>query len=302
MSSSAGCTGALGVGLDPAWSPLAAQVSGSSRPVPGLGGWWGATDPGPPPVSWWRRLVGAAAGTTTRTSGRPPSANGASSLHLAWRWPGSPPPLTSVAVTLTVLEPPQVDALYFWALQASFVEGPGAGRRHGGGHVGLQHHPRVPGHRAVNWGGYGADGVELRGTESALPSSLGNPNTRDLAWEVGRPHRLAVHRSEVGWAATVDGVLVRELHAGGDRLAEVVVWSEVFARCDDPPVAVRWSDPAATTAGGGEVRPEAVVTRYQSVPAGGCSNTSSDADGRGGVVQRTATARTTPPGAVIPLR
>ena len=39
----------------------------------------------------------------------------------------------------------------------------------------------------------------------------------------------------------------------------------------------------------------------QSVPDGGCSNTSSDPDGAGGLVQRTAVARTTRAGAVIPL-
>ena len=64
---------------------------------------------------------------------------------------------------------------------------------------------------------------------------------------------------------------------------------------------MRWSDLAGTTRDGTTVRPVAVQTRYQSVPDGGCSNTSSDPDGAGGVVQRTNVARTSRPGTVIPL-
>ncbi len=71
--------------------------------------------------------------------------------------------------------------------------------------------------------------------------------------------------------------MLRELHAGGDRLTGVVMWSEVFARCDDPSSAVRWSDLVGVTAAGDEVRPRAVHVNYQSVAAGGCSNTSSGA-------------------------
>ena len=56
--------------------------------------------------------------------------------------------------------------------------------------------------------------------------------------------------AEGGWAGTVGGVRVRTLAAGGDRLDALMVWSEVFARCDAPPVAVRWSGFRATTAQG----------------------------------------------------
>jgi hypothetical protein len=77
------------------------------------------------------------------------------------------------------------------------------------------------------------------------------------------------------------------------------MWSEVFARCDDPSSAVRWSDLVGVTVAGDEVRPRAVHVNYQSVAAGGCSNTSSEPDGAGGFVQRTNTARATPQGAVL---
>ncbi|QYG91406.1 hypothetical protein HC251_02455 [Iamia sp. SCSIO 61187] len=247
----------------------------------------------------WRRVVESLWGGTERTTGLPPSPNGASSFHLEWLWEGPTPALVEVGATLTVVDAPTVDRLHFWALQASFVEGAGSGRRLGGGHTGLQHHPRHPGGTAVNWGGYGADGRELGGSTSALPSALANPNTRDMVWRAGRPYRLSIHRGVEGWAASVDDVVIRDLHVGGDRLASIMVWSEVFAACDDPSSAVRWTDLSGVTRDGGIVRPVAVRTRYQSVADGGCSNTSSDPDGEGGVVQRTNVARSTPPRAVI---
>ena len=75
----------------------------------------------------------------------------------------------------------------------------------------------------------------------------------------------------------------------------VICVGEMTAACDDPSSAVRWSDLSGITADGELVRNVAVSTRYQAVHEGGCSNTSSDPDGRGGIVQRTAVARTTPP-------
>lgn len=253
-------------------------------------------------VGWLDRVVARVASVGQRTSGLPTSSNRASSFHLTWVWEGPEPDLVEVAATLTVVDPPTVDRLHFWALQASFLEGPGAGRRHGGGHAGLQWHPGHPGGTAVNWGGYGADGRELSGSVSDLPSATGNANTRDLRWEPDRPYRLSISRGAEGWAASVDGVVIRSLHAGGDRLGTIMVWSEVFARCDDPSSAVRWTDLAGRTRDGSTVRPVAVRTRYQSVPDGGCSNTSSDVDGADGVVQRTTVARTAGPGTVLPLR
>lgn len=116
-----------------------------------------------------------------RTTGRPPSANGASSFHL--RWGGLPPgaALVEVAVTLEVVTRPEAAELYFWALQAGFA-GLG-GDRLGAAHLGLQWYPAHPGSTAVSRGGHSDAGGVLAGTESALPSATGNPNTCDLAWE-----------------------------------------------------------------------------------------------------------------------
>jgi hypothetical protein len=222
-----------------------------------------------------------------RTTGPPPSANGASSLHLRWVLPPLDEAVVAVAVSLTVVDAPQVDRLHFWALQASFAEG---ARHLGAAHVGLQHHPGHPG-GAANWGGYGADGRELAGSASALPSRTANANTRDHPWEAGRPYRLGIRRGEAGWEGTIDGVAIRSLHAGGDRLTDPMVWSEVFARCDDPSSAVRWIDPVAVLASGAEVVPAAAVLTYQSVGDGGCTNTASDVDPAGGIRQRTNAVR-----------
>ncbi|HNE38225.1 MAG TPA: hypothetical protein PKZ82_17065, partial [Microthrixaceae bacterium] len=125
----------------------------------------------------WRRfwdLLGAGDGAPAgRTHGDPPSANGASSLHLRWDLDDRPG-CREVSVTLEVLQPPTVDRLYFWALQADFATGDAGRRPAGGAHLGLQWHPQHPGSTAVNWGGYRPGGGELSGTVSALPSALGN--------------------------------------------------------------------------------------------------------------------------------
>jgi hypothetical protein len=204
--------------------------------------------------------------------------------------------LVEVAATLTVLEPTPSDDLRFWALQVGFAD---RGRHLGAGHVGLQRHRGHPGGCAANWGGYRAGGGELAGSGSALPSSTGNANTRDLAWEVGRPYRLAVRVDGTGW---VDGTLLRALDvAGADRLGGVLVWSEVFARCSEPH-AVRWSDLRGVTVDGAEVEPRAVAVNYQRWSDGGCTNTdSSPAPDGDGFVQRTGTGRRTPQGAVLPI-
>lgn len=206
-----------------------------------------------------------------------------------------------MAVDLEVVVPPSVDDLHFWALQVGFADSRSPGPSLGAGHVGLQQHPRHPGRTAVNWGGYGADGRELGGTVSPLASATGNPNTRDLVWLPRRSVRLEVRRGLEGWAALVDGLPIRDLHVGGDRLVGIGMWSEVFAPCDAPSSVVRWSRPEATTVDGTVVRPTAVVTGYQAVRDGGCSNTTSELDGAGGVLQRTSTVRTTPAGVVLPL-
>jgi hypothetical protein len=262
---------------------------------------------GPPSEPWWRRALGhAGGGSGRRTTGEPRSANGASSFHLTWVLPPTPP-LVEVSAVLEVVTPPAVDRLYFWALQVAFGDG-GADR--GAAHVGLQWNRRHPGGRAVNWGGYAPGGGLLRGSPSPLPSAPDDPNTRDFAWEPGRPYRLSVSRSpdEAGaWRGHVVDVesgvttVVRDLYAGGDVLVRPVVWSEVFARCEHPSVTVRWSGFEAVTAAGERVRPTGLAVNYQATVAGGCDNTLSLADGAGGVLQVTRTDRRPTPGDVIVL-
>lgn len=208
-----------------------------------------------------------------------------------------------VGATLEVVEPPRVDRLSFWALQVSFSEG---GRRTGGAHLGLQHHPEYPGGGAVNWGGYRSGGGELDGSTSSLPSTLGNANTRDFPWRPGVAYRLRVHAAPGGgWRGAVrelpdgDEVVVRDLWVDGDALVAPMVWSEVFADCDHPTAAVRWSDLSGLDRSGDEVRPSGLQVNYQDHAAGGCANTNSQADGHG-VVQRTNTPRLVPQGALLP--
>lgn len=234
-----------------------------------------------------------------RVAGYPTSPNHASSMHVRWELPAGTGSLMAASVALVVESTPAVADLYFWALQASFVDS--AGRRHGGGHLGLQWHSLHPGSRAVNWGGYGPDGGALAGSDSPLPSATGNRNTRDLWWEPGRPYTLAIQRAaESGWVGTVDGVAVRRLAAGGDRLDTLMVWSEVFARCDAPAVAVRWSQFRATTHGGRVVAPVALHVNYQRRADGGCDNTTALLDGHG-VRQITGTRRRVPQGTRLAL-
>lgn len=208
-----------------------------------------------------------------RTTGFPGSSNRASSMHL--RWDPPPRPALEVAVTLEIVEPPVVPELYFWALQVSFLD---RGRRVGGAHLGLQWYSLHPGSTAVNWGGYRDGAGELEGEESSLPSATGNPNTRDFAWHPGRPYRLRISGDGDGWwrgevidLSTGEATVVRRLHGGGTALGEPVVWSEVFARCDDPSVIVRWSDLTP--------RPPMLHANYQSHVDGGCANTVSRRDG-----------------------
>ena len=224
-----------------------------------------------------------------RVRGYPTSSNRASSMHL--HWDPTPAPALEVAATLEIVEPPTVAELYFWALQASFLD---RGRRVGGAHLGLQWYARHPGGTAVNWGGYRDGAGELDGEPSALPSATGNPNTRDFTWHAHTPYRLRISGDGDGWwtgsvTDLTSGVetVVRRLHGGGDALASPVVWSEVFARCDDPSVVVRWSDLSPP--------PASLQPTYQSHVDGGCANTQSRRDGDGWV-QVTNVARQTQTG------
>lgn len=242
----------------------------------------------------WSRLMewgSARLDGRPRVSGRPPSANGASSLHLIWEVP-TDEELVEASVSLTVPALPSVPRLYFWALQVSFPGGAGA-------HLGLQWGADTPRRlRHVNWGGYGGSGAELSGGVSELPSSFANPNTRDFDWEPGRPYRLRISRAAGGWAGWVDDTIVRCLDAPGETLQSPMVWSEVFADCDHPAVSVRWSELEVLTRSGRRVPVSSALVSYQSRQDGGCDNTSSETDGNA-FVQTTNVARTTSKGAVL---
>lgn len=238
-----------------------------------------------------------------RDAGPPPSSNEASSFHARWITPGTP--LRAVSAVFEVSRAPAVEALYFWALQVSFASGP---VRRGAGHLGLQHHPSYPGGGAINWGGYhdpSTGGGQLEGSSSPLRSTLGNPNTFDYPWLAGRRYRLQIARTEPGWwRATVtdlvtdDSTIIRELFCEADHMVDPMVWSEVFADCDAPPVEVRWSAFAAATVDGTYLEPEGVALTYQQEHDGGCSNTATDvADGW--LIQRTNSERIHQHGATL---
>lgn len=220
--------------------------------------------------------------------GYPRSANGASSMHLFW----DVPPIrgarvVEVRATVEVFEVPRVPALWFWALQASFGRG-------GGAHLGLQWHPAHPGSTAANFGGYAQEGGELAGGPLAFPSALGNANTCDFAWEPSRPYQLAIAEAGEGqWSGSIDGEVVRVLTCadGGDGLVQPMVWTECFARCDAPPVTVRWSDSAVRTDAADVVAVTAARVNYQSVADGGCDTGRVDDLGHGVWLQTTGVVR-----------
>jgi len=244
------------------------------------------------------------------TSGRPRSSNGASSLHLDWDVPDAPAddPWVVAEAVLEVRSPPEVLALYFWALQASFTD---RGRHGGAAHLGLQWYPAHPGSTAVNWGGYGPDGRELDGSVSDLASATGNPNTRDFRWHAATPYRLRIERAEAtggrrAWRGSVTDeasgteTVVRDLWAPGTGLSNLVVWSEVFAACDAPGTEVRWSDLRLTSETGTHHAVSHVVVNYQAVADGGCVSTDARVDEHG-VAQITGTTRTTSRAARLPI-
>ena len=234
-----------------------------------------------------------------RDRGLPPSPNGASSFHVWWDVPDVP--LASVSVVLEVLKPPEVSRLAFFAIQASFWS---PARHEGGAHTGIQWNPRHPRNLAVNWGGYDHGGAILPGTESSLPSTPHDPNTRDFAWTPGARYRLSIGPLSPGsggpgrWPARIEGldtgedVVVRHLLCDGDHLRSPLVWSELFTRCDDPPIEVRWSEPSALSLDGEPVPVDRGRVTYQAYDAGGCTNTTVESD-RVGIVQRSGCERMT---------
>lgn len=241
-----------------------------------------------------KKLVEPVQQPAARTIGKPPSGNGASSFHLKWETP--PVEFVEVSATFELLEPPTVEMLYFWAVQVTFVKG----RRHqGGAHFGLQYNPLFPESSAVNWGGYhDGGGGELEGSVPDLPSTPNHINTRDYPWLANRQYRFRIHKAEEGWRGTITDLetetttVVRDLYVDADRLLNPMVWSEVFAHCDHPSVAVRWSDLTVVTSAGEAMNVDTVNINYQTHALGGCANTNSSLDDEG-FVQRTNTERIT---------
>jgi hypothetical protein len=259
-------------------------------------------------MSWLSRFFAKGA-PTGRVAGEPTSGTGASSFHLWWDLPYGEL-LTEVSATLEIVEPPTVERLYFWALQISFVR-PGGG----GAHLGLQHNRRFPGRTAANWGGYApsGEGGLLEGSPSSLPSAPGDANTRDFSWAPHRPYRLTIGRSPDeapaefhAWRGTIEDLntgevtVVRDLFSRGEYLRGPVVWTESFARCDHPSVAVRWSDLLAVGASDQTIAVVSASVNFQDRAAGGCDNTDVTVD-RAGWVQRTTTDRTVRSGVRLDL-
>ena len=236
-----------------------------------------------------------------RIEGAPTSSNGASSFHLSWECP--PVALAEVSVTLTIRDAPQVDKLYFWALQASFAQN---GIAMGAAHLGLQYHPAYPHSTAANWGGYQSGGTELEGSTSTLPSTLDNPNTRDYTWRVGSAYRLRIYQAKEQdrWCGSVTDLdsgietVIRELFVSADSLVAPVMWTEAFCDCDDPSVSVVWSEPEVVpkvaTGQGDPHLVTAVNTNYQAYENGGCTNTVSILEPSLGFVQQTNCERSVP--------
>ena len=212
--------------------------------------------------------------------------------------------MCEVSTTFELLEEPAQHRLYFWALQAGFADAAGA---HGGAHFGFQWHPQYPAMRAVCWGGYANVGGELDGGPTTFPSIDGNTNVCAYPWTTGQRWTWRIRRIGDGgvWRAELDDpntgqtVPIRDLWCRGDQLVDPMVWSEVFAHCDDPSVPIRWSNFGARTAVE-SIAPLSVSVNYQSYTDGGCTNTNVFADDVG-VVQVTNAERVTPQGATITL-
>lgn len=249
-----------------------------------------------------------------------PSWRGRSATHLWW-YVENQAPVVRAEVTIEILEPPQANFIYFWAMQLNFTNGSQTG---GGGHIGLQWHPYYPDCTAVNWGGYCShDGSILRGSDSSLPGSTGDVNTRDYPWQPGTRYKMSVYRAidsapthaEIRWPkaepiyrwrgeitdlSTNQRVVVRDLYSSGHMISGPAVWSEIFAKCDSPRAAVRWSDFVCVTETGQRAPIRKLGVTHGVGPDGGCENSDVVWDGVGAVMS-TATPRTTPHGAQIEL-
>ncbi|MCB1257980.1 MAG: hypothetical protein KDB26_12785, partial [Microthrixaceae bacterium] len=135
---------------------------------------------------------------------------------------------------------------------------------------------------------------------------------RDFDWRPGRPYRLAICRADSAdapdgfraWRATVedrdsgDTTVMRDLYVPAERIMGVSVWSEVFARCDDPSTEIRWSNAQVVGPSGEVTYPRRALVNYQSHADGGCANTCSSS-GNHGLIQRTNTDRTVSQGTML---
>ena len=167
-----------------------------------------------------------------------------------WELPPAGGPIVAASARLIVEAAPPVDELYFWALQASFTDGSGRrARRRPPGPAVARRRTRAP---APPTGAATRPAAAiLPGSESALPSAhrqRQHPRPGgSRACPTALDDRAGAPAAGLGRARSTAPSCAR-LAAGGDRLDGLMVWSEVFARCDDPPVAVRWSGFAATVA------------------------------------------------------
>jgi hypothetical protein len=231
-------------------------------------------------------------------------------MHLYWNMDPNLGPLVEASAVLEVLEAPTVAKTYFWALQASFTDADGTD--HGAAHLGLQWYPPHPNSGAVNWGGYPPQHsnwqVTLTGSESPLPSTTNDPNTRDYPWQVGVQYRLRIFRSpSQGWRATITDLstgtvdLVRDLWLGGNQLRSLIVWTEWFCERRDPSVSVRWSEFVAIDSYGVAHAPVSVLVNH---PADGFTNTAHVVEESGPhakILQVMKTRRKVRHGTVIPV-
>lgn len=240
-------------------------------------------------------------------SPRTPPEGIASSFHATWNTDfGDEDGLViSASVDLTVLVEPQVDDLYFWALQCSFYDDEGT--LYGGAHTGLQWNSSHPDNKAVNWGGYDTDQVELSGSESEFPSTPGNDNTRDYEWTVGETYTFVIELENIGIAtvatATVNGELIRGLFLPPEvnRIGDLIMWSEVFAQCSDPSVTVKWTNMTVTDVNEVEYEETEFKLNYQAEENNGCLNTNTFEYNRS-IRQQTNTTRTNPQDAILTLQ
>jgi hypothetical protein len=199
-------------------------------------------------------------------------------MHAWWALPQGVRVVAAEA-DLRIASAPSSGHLMFWAMQAGFA----GVREYGAGHLGLQWWNRYPNNTAANWGGYDERGVVLKGTKLAIPDPLNDGNTGAFTWLPGTTYRLRIDKGDKGWRGSIHSpeagtTVLRLLHADGDRLSHVVVWSELFCRCDASSVSAVWSNMVAIDSDGATHAIDRVNISYQSYADGGCTNTNQSCD------------------------